>query len=454
MICYLCLLTFSIFGQKKLYVGIEAEPEVLTVGEVLSIKVTIRNSQNSDVEDFPKIKGFRKEGKSVSHANVLVDGKKTLQHIVTQNYRALEWGTFDLPNYEFKINGEVHVMPASEINVINSENAPEIVFSDTLSNEDALLFLFVNKKDIVVGEGFKIHLAFYVSEDNTASWAFPKNLSKQVSQISQKLKPPNCFESRKEIVNILPEPATINGKKYIRYKFFESIYYPLSTQDFVLPSVRFDIDKITMATDSSSATVVKAFYSRPFTIHVSDLPEHPMKNRVSVGNFQLEELNRIGDTRTGKFVNYALRIKGEGNFKTMLFDKPENNSHFDFYPPQTIEKQLNGSDFGEKVFTFKVFPKDSGAYNMREYFQWIFYNTAKRDYDTLRANQKLTVSGPTIITYSATSKSIYENLEELSIADKNINYRNIVKNTVNVCLFLMLAGMLFIFDFRRNQRQN
>ena len=446
---FLYFLVMPVLAQVPSNVEIKISSRTLTIGEDFSIKVTIKNSQNFTVKAFPELDGFRKLGKSVSHANVKLGGKTVLQHIVTQNYKAIKWGSFDIPAFEFEINRGIFNMTADEVTISNTEEPSEGYYSDTLDNEDALLFLFVDKRDIVVGESFRIHLAFYVSEENTASWVFPKNLNYQIELMTSKLKPANCLESRRDIRNIEPESAIINGKKYIRYKFIEGVYYPLNDKVIELPSVRFDMDRVTKFGETS-VVEVHPFYSKPFTIQVIPLPEHPMKNRVSVGDFTLTELTKIGTAKTGKIIDYSLNIKGVGNTKTMLFDKPENDSSFDFYPPKSSDKQGDGSEVGEKTFMFKVFPKDSGYFDFGRYFQWIYYNTAKKDYDTLRAKQSLLVSGTTITTSFA--KSIYDDIENKSIADVKVNYKSIIKMTVNVLLFLILVGMLFIFDFRKKQQ--
>jgi hypothetical protein len=448
LIYCLILIAFSVSAQNQTEIRIETSAKVMEVGDNFSIKVIILNSQNSDVADFPEIKGFRKEGRSVSHANVKSGRKTVLQHIVTQNYEAIKWGTFDIPNYIFKVNGANFELETDEITISNGNETVKVQYADTLDNEDALLFLFVDKAQIRVGEGFRIHLAFYVSEKNTAPWEFPKNLDYQINQMTRILKPENCLENKRDIRKIEPEPAVINGKKYIRYKFFESIYYPLNNKTIELPSVRLDMDK---KVDSTSKAIVMPFFSRPFKINVSSLPEHPLKNRVSVGVFSLAELTKIGSVKTGKIINYVIKITGQGNTKTMLFDKPVNDSSFDFYPAQTTDNQPGGSIDGAKTFAFKVFPKDSGSFDFNDYFKWIYFNTAKGDYDTLKVSQKLRVTGPKITTSS--EKGIYYDLEHKSIAGREVNYRNIIKMTVNVLLFLMLVGMLFIFDFRRKQRQ-
>ncbi len=442
-------LTFNAFTQQE--VTITIGPEKLQTGDNFSISVLIKNATASNVTGFPEIKGFKKEGKSVAHSNVVLEGKRTLQHTIVQNYTAEKAGTFELPEKSLTVNNEKVELPEKTLTVVNSEVPEEEAFEDHAVVEDALLFLFVNKKEVYVGESFRIHLAFYVSKENTARWEFPKDLTAQVNRISSELKPKNCLENRRIITDIKPEPARINGKEYIRYKFFESVYYPLAYEPIVLPATRLLIDKKSGPGDSTRVDKT-SFVSRAFTVNINALPEHPLKNKVSVGHYALQELTKLKDLNTGKITNYTLRLTGEGNANTLVFDKPENDKSFDFYPPNAEVNQNPGSEFGSKTFTFKVFPKDSGQHKMGNYFRWIYFDTHKKNYDTLWAKQTVDVTGPTIITNSSESEGIYAGLEELSTGDKSINYRKLIKNSANILLFLMLVGMLFIFDFKRTKQ--
>ena len=441
----LLLCSLKSFAQKA-EVQISSSGGNLNVGDEYTISVVIRDSKNSNVSELPQINGLRKEGRSVSHSNVTIDGKKHLQHTITQKYVALEVGEFDLPSAQITINGQKYELPKSHLKIKADK---EEVIEDSLStNDEALLFLFVNKKELYVGEGFRMHLAFYVSQENTAEWEFPKNLSNQISELYGLLKPKNCVESRKEITDIRPENASIEGKNYIRYKLFEGVYYPLTEGQITLPQVVFLMDQ--KSKEDSSKVEKIPFFSRPFSLNVNSVPEHPLKNRISVGQYTLTDKPLPQKIQTGKILNYSILISGSGNTNSLSFEKPVNDSKFDFYPPSSSVNQPDGAETGSRIFNFKVFPKDSGAYQLGEYFEWIYFNTKSGTYDTLRPNRILNVTGPTIITSSAQERSIYENLAEKSVEKREINFRKMIKNVANVILFLMLVGMLFIFEFRRN----
>ncbi|WP_304238666.1 BatD family protein [Jiulongibacter sediminis] len=443
----LFLVSLKSFSQKN-EAQITTSGRNLSIGDEFTISIVIRDSKNSNVSELPPLPGLRKEGRSVSHSNVTIEGKRHLQHTISQKYIAVKSGEYDLPTFQITINGQKYEFPDTHLSI---ESTEEESLQDSLSTkDDALLFLFVNKKDIFVGEGFRMHLAFYVSEENTAEWEFPRNLTSQISEIYELLKPKNCVESRKKISSIRPEQATIGGKNYIRYKLFEVVYYPLSDGPIALPQVSLIMDQKTSAGDSSKVEKVP-FFSRPFSLIVTPLPEHPLKNRISVGKYSLTDKPLPQNVQTGKILNYSIQISGSGNTNSLSFEKPANDSKFDFYPPSSSLNQSDGAETGSRTFNFKIFPKDSGSYQMGNYFEWIYFDTQSGTYDTLRPDRLVNVSGPTIITSSAQERSIYENLAEKSVEKREINFRKIVKNVANVVLFLMLVGMLFIFEFRRNK---
>ena len=444
------LISFYAMGQKQ-EVSFEVSPQKLKVGEVLKWKVVIKGSQEFIVSDLPQIPGFKREGRLVSHSMAQVAGKRQLQHTVTQNYKALEAGSFESPEGVIMVNGQEKTLPIIKITVEDGDQSEADLFAKE-KDTDALLFLFVDKQEVYVGEALRIHLAFYVSKDNTQAWQFPENLNVQVAGIAAAIKPKNCLESRKTIVNITPEPARIGGKEYIRYKFFDALFYPLTGENIQIPSQILNMEKLVNGGDSSRV-VSETFVSRPFTVQVKPLPDHPLKNRVSVGNYQMSEPAKFPTLRTGKMINYPVIIEGAGNTNSLNFEVPMNDAHFDFYPPTVSGSQKSGAENGNRIFTFKVFPKDSGTFDMGNYFQWIYFNPAIDNYDTLRARGILHLTGEHVESSASSYGNIYADIEKKLITEQAINYRKIIKNAANVLLILMLAAMLFIFDFKRQKPQ-
>ena len=435
------------FAQQQ--VAVMAESQTLETGEIFSLKIQIRNAESWEVDYFPEIPGFKKEGKSIEHASVKVKNEAIIEHKVTQNYKALTPGTYTLKDQTFTVNGKIVAIPTVKLIIKNGED-PDLQPQLIQKSGNALLFLYVNKKQVYIGEGIKLLLAFYVSEDNTEQWEFPKDLNKEIAQIAKTLKPTNCLENRREITNITGEPAVINGASYIRYTIYEAVYYPLNEEEITLNPVSINMDKV-VSTEEISSREKQTFSTSLFKVKVIQTPDSPLQNKVPVGNFKISDLSNIRTAKTGKILNYSIKVSGEGNFKNLSFEPPASNASFDFYTDDQTINQLPGKLAGEKIFGFKVFPKDSGLYRMADYFKFIYFNTESSTYDTLSLNNKLSVTGETIVTTNA-SNNIYEGVSDLDTSSTNINYRNIVKKACNILLFLMLAGMLLIFEFERKKQ--
>lgn len=417
----------------------------IELDEKFTIKVVIR-AKDYDVSDFPDIEGFTKSGRSVAHASFKRDGIRGIEHTITQSYVPKRSGTFKLSPTSITVNGQERSLPGEIISVslknnLETANADsiEVEIVDIDEKEDAQLLLNTFRDSVFVGQGFRVTVGFYVSDLNTVGWDFPADLTSQVEAIAQAVKPSNCLESRKEITRITSQRTRINGRGYTQYTLFEAIYYPLNAQPIVFKPV-----SLTMIKIGSDVNDKRVFTTKPASLGVKPLPEHPLKDKVPVGDFYLREWLTKGETETGVSVPYEFRIIGQGNFATVNLPTPENDARFDFYPSEVKNNIKEGSLSGNRIFKYMVFPKDSGEIALSNYFKFIFFNVKKANYDTLSSNVTLSVSGEKITSTSRKKNDIYAGLENMSSEDIPVNYRIILKNMANVLIVSMMIALLFM----------
>jgi hypothetical protein len=139
----------------------------------------------------------------------------------------------------------------------------------------------------------------------------------------------------------------------------------------------------------------KTFYSQPKKIKVKELPAHPLKEFVAVGNYQLYEHMPSTDIESGKSASYVFNIFGEGNISAIEKPLVKNDDMFEFYEPnvrQDINRE-NGRVTGTKSFNYFMIPKEPGQYELGKYFQWVFFNSSKKQYDTLRSKLTVYITG-------------------------------------------------------------
>ena len=134
-------------------------------------------------------------------------------------------------------------------------------------------------------------------------------LGRQLTDILKKIKPGNCWEENFNIENINSIPVVINNKRYNQYKIFQATYYPFNNEDINFPSLELELIKYKVSKRPSffgrnKIEDYEKFFSKPIKVNVRDLPEHPLRDNVVVGNFKLKESIDSKNIETGNSFNY------------------------------------------------------------------------------------------------------------------------------------------------------
>jgi hypothetical protein len=304
-----------------------------------------------------------------------------------------------------------------------------------------------------VGEGFTATLSFLVADNNRAPMQFYE-LGKQLSEILKKIKPANCWEENFNIENIEGEVIDINGKGYTQYKIYQAAFYPLNAQPLTFPSVGLEMIKFKVAKNPSffgqnRQEDFKTFYSRPLSVKVKELPPHPLRNSVAVGDYQLAEQFSAKNPKTGQSMGYEFRIIGEGNITAIEKPVLKNDANFDFYEPnmkQSIRRE-GGRVVGNKTFNYFMIPKEPGEFNLGDYFQWVFFNPNTKKYDTLQSQYKLRVAGESQknqFIESTDLGSFYDRLDASENSLLQATSFDWMKVSMNIFILMILAGSVYL----------
>ncbi len=445
--CIFLFFLVSNFVLAQEDVKIELGKKNLLLEENFTIKVIIRNTDKSAMSAFPELPNFTKG------ARQKVFSKNPLGYTITQNYTPTKEGNFKIPSFILTINNKDYTNESFTITVnspVDDSEEENETISPEKAKKNAFLAMNVSKSKVYVGEGFKVSLAFYVAESNTIKMDFADDLNAQVDAIAKKIKSPDCLEQRILISDLKGMPTIINGKKYLSYQFFEANYFPLNNKPINIPVV-----ELRMVQTIKNAKESIIFKDTPQTISVLDLPEHPLKDKVSAGNFSLVEQIETRKINTGKSFSYLFKIVGDGNFSTVNVTSPTNDSFFDFYPPEIKENRPNGQLSREKLFRYRILPKDSGQYQFDKYFFWVFFNTKKEQYDTLKSALKIKVLGKTIASKETdASNDIFAGIDKLDTSHTETNYQEVLKNISNLLIICMLIGSLYLFNWGGKKKAN
>lgn len=459
----------ALFAQK---IQIELGPDEIGENQAWTITVTVSNDRLKNYDNFPDIEGFRKRGTSTQSQTSIVNGQISSSQSVVMSYLPTRQGVFTLPAFKMKINDEIISSPGKKIAVgppIQTQQRDpfrslfdrdptsdffgrgETEFVDV--KEDALLALTTNKNEVYVGEGFTTTLSFLVADNNRAPMQF-HDLGKQLSDILKKLRPSTCWEENFNIENIEGESIQIGGKNYTQYKIYQATFYPLNTQPITFPSVGLEMIKFKVAKNPSffgqnRQEDYKTFYSAPKKVTVKDLPPHPLKESVAVGNYKLDERLQTSNLTTGQSASFDFSIYGEGNISAIEKPQVKKDNNFDFYEPnmkQSIKRE-NGRVAGTKSFSYFIIPKEPGTYNLGDYFQWVYFNPIIQKYDTLRSQYIVNVSGESQKNQGIESKDQGSFYDRITIVDNTLQSSidgNWMKIGANLFILLMLGASAFL----------
>lgn len=464
--CALIIMSaLPLFAQNA---SIKIGKNEIGLNQYFTISIEVNNDRLKQHSEFPEIEGFVKRGTSSSTTTNFINGRMSSTQSLTQNYQASAQGTFRLPPFTMLINGEEYRSEGTTITVgepvqrqarrsrdpfddFFNRNNEATDFIDV--EADAFLALTLSDEEVFVGEGFTATLAFYVAESNRAEMRF-YDLANQITEIIKAIKPENCWEENFTIDQIEGEPIVLNNKNYTRYKIYQTAYYPLNIGQIDFPSIGLKMIKYRVAKNPSffgrnRQEDYETFYSRNKSVKVIDLPAHPLKDKVAVGDYELEEEISTTSLKTGESFNYQFNIVGEGNISGIDAPAPHAGKYFDFYAPN-IRQSINrsrGRVSGKKSYDYYAIPNEPGTYDLSDYFSWIFFNPEKEAYDTLNSKITVQVEGESRKNLSIASNDLgdfYDIIPETNNELKELDESIWIKYVINALVVIILGFTVFI----------
>ena len=462
-LCLSVLLSLQAFGQD---VKVELGPDQLGINETFTIKVTLSNEKIKSYDQFPEIPGFQKQGISQSSSMNIINGQMSSSNSIIQYYKPARKGQFTLPKFSVLINGQAAASPGKRITVTDAaasspsggnafdpfaeffgrnEEIPEFVEIA----DDAFFAVNIDKSEVYAGEGFTMDISFFMSEQNQAPFQFYE-AGTQLDAILKKLRPANAWEENFSITTLDPQTVTRNGKKWVKFKVFESTFFPFSEGKIEIPRVPWEMIKYKVAKNPSLFGAnrqedFKTFYSSPKVITVKPLPPHPLKSEVPVGIFQLRENITTLEAKTGEGFNYNFGVAGIGNINALAAPKRLPAANLNTFDPN-VRQQINrgyGQISGIKEFDYFVTLNEAGEYPLVNYFSWIYFDPEREVYDTLKPQALIRVSGESKINEALSGQrlgGIYDKIATESNQFLNQRYKYYFTNAINI----LLLGALIV----------
>ena len=487
----------SAFGQQVVSkLVVELGPTTFPVEQPFTISITITDSDKRESITFPSITGFAKKGISTSTSVSDVNGKSITSQVVTQTYQALAPGRFRLPSFVIEANGEsvrsegatLLVRPTAKATASADEAEPNVVsdLEGYLNNKHyikpadttpktiditptgaAFLALLSSKSTIYAGEGVALTLSLFVADNYPYALNFTA-LDKQLQTIIKKIRPANSWEENVSITELKPTTVLINRQKFREFRLYQSVFFPLSNQNLKLPPVSLQLARPQpkIGPPSPESELV-TFTSKPLVIRVQALPAHPLRGRVPVGVFRLEEGLERQRVTAEQSVRYRFTITGEGNIATVPAPALLNETaELNVFPPEERHTITHaGSEVtGYKTFAYFMVPHQNGRISLANRFQWIYFDPQTERYDTLHPTLALQVGGKNALISeqamapgstsgtdgTTNDASLYAGIDKVDSTQQPINLPALVRTIANVLILAMLVGMTYIVFTKQN----
>lgn len=460
------------FGQVADNVAIiELGSSSFSLERPFTISVVTANSDTRPSLTFPDIPGFTKKGVLTTVRSPVGNEKVVSRQVITQNYQAQAAGRFVLAPFTIVVDGEV----------VRSEGAVLVVRSSAVMSTTAtavanapppppagaaFLALRTSKRAVYTGEGVALTLSFFVADSYPYILDFTA-LDRQLQAIVKKIRPANTWEENRPITELKPVPVVVGGRKYREIPLYQSVFYPLTARPLLLPAVTLRLSRPRPVIGPPSAEVeTVAFNSKSVVVAVRALPPHPLRGRVAVGSFRLNEQLERQRVNVGESVRYRFTIEGEGNIAALPAPiLPPATAEVDLFPPQEQHTADNTGIqvSGRKTYTYFVVPRQTGMIALGNQFQWIYFDPQRARYDTLRSRLVLQAGGGSPATVAemsvsdvsglpgdtvlapVSSRSLYAGIDALDSTHQPVSIPVLVRAVANVLIVLMLLGMIFVF---------
>ncbi|MDQ3290188.1 MAG: BatD family protein [Bacteroidota bacterium] len=448
-------------------VSIELGPNKIPIETYFTISIRLKGTTLKQASAFPEIEGFQKSSR-FSKKTTLKSGKNLLEEVHTQNYAALNEGTFVLRPFTMVVNGvtvkspgtTILVGPISEadsLNITPPGAIPEVKPS-LGKTPQSFLNLETSEKQIYTGEGLHVALYFYLLPAENGQLEF-YNFLEQLPALFKQIKQPNVWEEVFEQTEILPDTVQVSKVPYLRYKLYEAVYYPLNTQNLAFPALTLKMIKYTQANDATFAnekrqSEIKEYTTEPEIIQVKPLPPHPLRESIPVGHYRLDETIDRTQVRLNQAVNYSFAVIGEGNISGLPTPSLQNLSALEVYPPQIKENLMRRNEriSGSKLFQYSIVPKVPGTFPLSRLLQFIYFDPVRERYDTLTSRLTLKVSGridKDAVIGTGITGDFYKLIETEDNTLVSIHKFEELKLYTNLIVLLLLTISVYLFFRKR-----
>ncbi len=292
-------------------------------------------------------------------------------------------GTFTIPTYQIKIDGQTLTAPAATLQVVDNP-------ADAAPTIGELAFLELDAPDqLYLGQSATLRLNLYIADSLRLSGSGISNFKSQADGFSMIQNPNEYSDSRilrdgrqyRVLTWEIDATALSAGPQSLDFQIDVSARIPGTSRsgsrspfgrslfdDFFEPAQRFPL------------------YGQNI-IEVRPLPEkdRPASFDGAVGTFSMEVFTDLQETLAGEPIMYSIRLVGEGNFDRIQAPELAESLDWKLYSPQAVmEESSKGTLSATKRFDYVMTPQRAGSLKTPA-IEFTYFDPKSAAYVTLKS---------------------------------------------------------------------
>jgi len=361
----------------------------VTVGTIFSLSLLFEGASDIPAPEVAPIEGFQVEYMGPSTRITIINGRKTRSITHMYTLIPLRAGSFNIGPFSFSYGGDTYLSNTITVTVTGSpaeENVPpypQVIYDENERMQDRI-FLIVSpeKTKAYVNEIIPVYLKLYIDRVNIRDVQYPE-FGQKGFMVSGFEKP----DQRREIMN------------RIRYEVveFKTLIYATHPGEFFLDPATIRCNVLvekkrrrlgrfgSLFDDDLFDDVFAGYDILPFEaksekvpVTIMPIPEEgrPRNFTGAVGEFDFTLGASPHKVKVGDPITLTMKIRGEGNFSTIMCPEIDVGDKFKVYPPQVSRNA------GEKTFEQILLPTEDTVKEIPE-VSFSFFNPELQQYRTV-----------------------------------------------------------------------
>ncbi|RKY38785.1 MAG: hypothetical protein DRP75_03785 [Candidatus Omnitrophota bacterium] len=441
------------FPDEQISFSASVDKTKVSMNEEIVLSLSISGTTNVSQPVLPPLPDFNiySSGRSqkISIINGNVSTSLTFRYILIPK----KVGRFTIGKAKITYKGKVYTTQPIEVEVVpalisQSKQLPPPSSSEARARE-VFIEQVVDKKKVYVNEQIRLSFRIYQSVD------FLEN---------PEYHPPSLTGFWQEKLEEREYYKWINGQRYLVSEINTALF-PISPGKYTIGSagltctIKNDSARFPKSiwdwdpfTEFFGQAKRKRLHTQPLEIEVIPLPANaPSDFKGAVGRFSLSVDIDKKEAKVGEPITLTLKIKGEGNLKSLTSPQLPSLSYFKQYTSEGETKILSSDKViqGEKSYQYILIPQKEGDFTIPA-FTFSYFDPQKKTYQRLRTEAisvHISPSPTSPSTSSLSRKSARENSPSFSPdLSPQKNYLLVVGNKIGKGIFI-LGEFLYTYRF-------